>query len=500
MGRAADDVTRLAHSVLKPGFAGTTMPGWLGDAIDNGLRSVCYFGHNIETTEQTAALSEQLHRRGVRLIATDEEGGIVSRLGARTGSRHVGAAALGRADDLGLTRGVASLIGADLASVGIDVDLAPVADINSNPANPVIGVRSFGADPEHVARHVVAYADGLRSQGVLACAKHFPGHGDTAVDSHVGMPQVDADAVTLRRRELVPFARLAKEQVPIIMTGHILVPAIDPKRPATLSAAEVDLLRGELGFDGVVMSDALDMGAITDTVGLAQGCVDALLAGCDILGLGNPVLGRPDGLDRRIFDEAVSAIVDAVRTGDLPMARLMEASQRVEDLVALRSRREVREEVDPEVDLRAAAASLQSRGLHPGALAGLRPRILDVRRQRNVASGRLTSTVADRLLAEGASLEHAFERSMGLEGHATEVSSAVAQPLTEAPDVVIAGTPGIDDAEGEQLRRALGANPDAVVVCLGYVADDQAVPEARRILFTLGDSLPTADAVADFLL
>lgn len=500
MGRAADDVTRLAHSVLKPGFAGTTMPGWLGDAIDGGLRSVCYFGHNIDSVEQTAVLSRQLHERGMQLIATDEEGGIVSRLGARTGSRHVGAAALGQADDLDLTRGVASRIGADLASVGIDVDLAPVADINSNPANPVIGVRSFGADPEHVARHVVAYAEGLRSQGVLACAKHFPGHGDTAVDSHVGMPQVDADAITLRRRELVPFARLAKEQVPMIMTGHILVPAIDPKRPATLSAAEVDLLRGELGFEGVVASDALDMGAITGTVGLARGCVDALLAGCDLLGLGNPVLGRPDGLDRRIFDEAVSAIVEAVHSGDLPMARLVEASERVAGLVALRSSDAPREDVDPGVDLRAAAASLQTRGVRKGVLSGRSPRILDIRRQRNVASGRLTSAVTDRLLQDGATLTHAFERAATVEGHAGEVSSPVAQPLTEAPDVIVTGTPGIDAAEGEQLRQALAANPDAVVICMGYVADDRAVPEARSILFTLGDSLPTADAVADFLL
>lgn len=496
---AHDDLIRLAHGVLKPGFAGTRMPAWLAEAAEQGLTAVCYFGHNIATDEQTLALSAELHGAGIGLITTDEEGGIVSRLGTRNGSRHIGAAALGQADDLELTRLVAGRIGADLRSVGIDADLAPVADINSNPANPVIGVRSFGADPETVSRHAVAYAEGLAGQGVLACAKHFPGHGDTAVDSHVGVPRVEVSEEVLRGRELLPFAALVRAGVPMVMTGHMVVTALDGHRPATLSPRIIEILRDELEFEGVIASDALDMGAISDTVGLGRGCVEALRAGCDLLGLGNPVLGRTDGSDARIFEAACAAIVDAVRAGELPRARLAEAARRVAQL-AEAPRRSAREEIgDDLVDLRAALASLRSRGIDPGMFSGRTLHVLDVRRQRNVAGGVLTSRIAERLVAGGGTLARAFEVARGVEGHATDVSALVARPPVGRPDVVLTGTPGLDPAEEEQLHAALERNPDAVVICMGYVPDDKRLPEVRRVVFTLGDSLPTARAVERLL-
>ncbi len=494
-----DDVTRLALQVLKPGFAGTRTPPWLADAAGRGLTAVCYFGHNTVEPEQTAALSKELHSLGVGLITTDEEGGIVSRLGAHHGSRHVGAAALGRADDIDLTRSVARLIGADLREVGIDADLAPVADINSNPANPVIGVRSFGADPQTVSRHAVAYAEGLADQGVLACAKHFPGHGDTAVDSHVGLPRVDVTLEVLRRRELVPFAALVGAGVPMVMTGHLLVPALDPARPATLSPRIISLLRDDLGFDGVVATDALDMGAIGETVGLARGCVEALRAGCDLLGLGNPVLGRTDGSDERIFTTAHTAIVEAVRSGDLAHERLVEAAQRVARLAGHHPPPVPRPLDGDATDLRAAVASLRTRGIDVGMFKGRVLRVLDVRRRHNVAGGARSSRVGEWLVAGGGTAEHAFTVASGVEGHATEVAGVEeAAALGDPPDVVLTGTPGLDPAERAQLLAALDRNPDAVVICLGSVSDD-ALPGARRVIFTRGDSLPTARAVTDLL-
>ncbi len=187
-------VTRDALTVLQPGFTGTTPPDWLLRRLEEGLGGVGLFGRNVASAEQLAALTGRL--REVRpdvLVAIDEEGGDVTRLEARTGSSFPGNLALGAVDDPELTHTVARELGRRLAECGVTLNWAPSADVNSNPDNPVIGVRSFGADPGLVARHTVAYVRGLQSAGVAACVKHFPGHGDTAVDSHLALPRIDAD-------------------------------------------------------------------------------------------------------------------------------------------------------------------------------------------------------------------------------------------------------------------------------------------------------------------
>jgi beta-N-acetylhexosaminidase len=221
-----------------------------------------------------------------------------------------------------LTEEVARAIGTELAAVGIDLDLAPVVDVNSNPDNPVIGVRSFGADPALVARHTTAYVEGLRASGVGACVKHWPGHGDTAVDSHLDMPVVLASRDDLRRRELVPFAAAITAGVPAVMTSHVLVPALDPNLPATLSRPVVDFLRQDLAFDGLLVSDALDMKGASAGRGEPAAAVLALSAGVDLLCLGADK-------DEAMLDAVVAAIVDAVRSGDLDEDRLAQAADRV---------------------------------------------------------------------------------------------------------------------------------------------------------------------------
>jgi len=169
------------------------------------------------------------------LIAADEEGGDVTRLEARGGSSFPGNLALGAVDDVKLTRAVAAELGRRLAECGVNFNWAPSADVNSDPGNPIIGVRSFGAEPELVARNTAAYVEGLQSAGVAACVKHFPGHGDTAIDSHHAMPRIDVDARTLHERELVPFRAALAAGSKAVMSAHILVPALDPDLPGTLS-------------------------------------------------------------------------------------------------------------------------------------------------------------------------------------------------------------------------------------------------------------------------
>src|SRR3954453_6644299 len=194
-GSGQDTLARDSLTVLQPGFPGTTAPDWLLRRLGEGLASVGLFGRNIPSPDQLAALTAQLRaERDDVLVAIDEEGGDVTRLEVGTGSSFPGNNALGAVDDVALTEAVALELGRRLAACGVNLNWAPSADVNSNPANPVIGVRSFGADTDLVARHTAAYVTGLQSAGVAACTKHFPGHGDTAVDSHLALPRIDADA------------------------------------------------------------------------------------------------------------------------------------------------------------------------------------------------------------------------------------------------------------------------------------------------------------------
>ncbi|MGW0671105.1 glycoside hydrolase family 3 protein [Streptomyces sp. NPDC002746] len=325
-----DTVTRDALAVLQPGFTGTTAPDWLLRRIGEGLSSVGLFGRNVETPGQLAALTAQLRaERDDVLVAIDEEGGDVTRLEVRHGSSFPGNLALGSVDDTVLTRAVAQELGRRLADCGVNLNWAPSADVNSNPGNPVIGVRSFGADPHLVARHTAAYIEGLQAAGVAACTKHFPGHGDTAVDSHHALPRIDVDLETLHARELVPFRAAIAAGSKSVMSAHILLPALDPHRPATLSPQILTgLLREELGYDGLIVTDAVEMQAIASTYGIERGSVLAIAAGADALCVGGGL--DDDTTVLRLRD----ALVAAVRAGELPEERLADAAARVRALAS----------------------------------------------------------------------------------------------------------------------------------------------------------------------
>ncbi|MFI6451089.1 glycoside hydrolase family 3 protein [Streptosporangium amethystogenes] len=326
--RGDQGLRRLAAGTLLAAFQGTEAPEWVLRELENGLGGVTLFGFNVADAAQLSALTSRLRETSDPVISLDEEGGDVTRLAYHVGSPYPGNAALGAVDDVELTRRVYRSIGDDLARCGVNLDMAPSADVNTAEDNPVIGTRSFGAQAALVARHTVAAVHGLQSAGVAACVKHFPGHGATRQDSHLEVPLVDASAELLRERELVPFRAAIEAGTRSIMTAHVRVPAVTGGFPATLSpAALTGLLRGELGYDGVVVTDALDMRAVTDTYGLAGGSVLSLAAGADLLCLG-PIPTEDDV--RRILDEIVAAVLD----GRLPASRLEEAAERVSALRA----------------------------------------------------------------------------------------------------------------------------------------------------------------------
>ncbi len=325
MDTTANDaaVRTLARRVLMPGFIGTTLPDWVAEELRAGLGSLCIYGGNIHDNQQLAALMAQVREASPEaILALDEEGGDVTRLHYRDGSNQPGNAVLGRLDDPQLTRASARAIAREMRSFGFNLNLAQDADVNTNAKNPVIGVRSFGISPHKVAMHTAAFTVGLQGEMVAACAKHFPGHGDTSTDSHLALPVVAVDPFTLAERELAPFTAAIQTGIAAIMTSHIMVPALDPENPATFSSAILgDLLRGELGFEGVIVTDALDMAGASAETGIPVAAVRALRAGADLLCLGTD-------MTREDYELVIAAIIHAVHEGTLDIERLRDAAER----------------------------------------------------------------------------------------------------------------------------------------------------------------------------
>ncbi|GLW98609.1 glycoside hydrolase family 3 protein [Microtetraspora sp. NBRC 16547] len=325
MSASSSSLDRLAMTVLQPGFDGVTPPDWLRRALADGLGGAVLFARNIVDVPQTAALVAALREENPAVVvAADEEGGAVTRFEAGPGSSWPGNRALGVVDDVTRTEQVARAIGRLLAAADVTLNYAPVADVNANPANPVIGIRSFGPDPELVARHTAAWITGLQAEGVAACAKHFPGHGDTVTDSHLALPTVHASLEVLRERDLPPFRAAVEAGVQSMMCGHLLVPALDPDGPATLSRRILTgLLREELGFRGMLVTDAIEMRAVAALHPPGEVAVRALMAGADAICVG---VSSPGGESVYALRDA---IVAAVRDGRLPEERLAEAAARV---------------------------------------------------------------------------------------------------------------------------------------------------------------------------
>jgi beta-N-acetylhexosaminidase len=319
-----------------PGFVGTTLPHWLAERLRQGLGGVCLFGPNILSRAQLRELTGAIHAANpLAVIAIDEEGGDVTRLYYGTGSPYPGNAVLGRLDDLDHSASVARRVGWEVRQAGCTLTFGPDVDVNSNADNPVIGVRSFGTDPARVAAHSAAWVRGLQATGVAASPKHFPGHGDTAQDSHLALPVVDVAPALLHERELVPFVAAIKAGAKTVMTSHIMLPQVDPVNPATLSPLILQgLLRGELGFDGVIVSDALDMTGASGVLGIPGAAVAALAAGCDLLCIGTDNTAAQ-------LDAIEAAILAGIDDDRLPATRVADAAGRV-----LRLARETAAEAD----------------------------------------------------------------------------------------------------------------------------------------------------------
>lgn len=463
-----DDNERLALGVLWPGFLGTEPAEWLREHLRQGLAGVVYFGQNIG--DDVAALSATIRAENPRaLIGVDEEGGGVTRLEDATGSTLPGAAQLGALDDLAATRATGRELARRIRAVGADVVIGPVADVNTDPRNPVIGVRAFGADPGLVARHVVAEVEGIRAGGAATCVKHFPGHGDTHLDSHHALPVVEVDEAEMARVHLAPFRAAVDAGTDAVMTAHIVVPDWGPE-PATLNPRVLGMLR-EMGFDGVIVTDALDMAAIRESVGIGGGAVRALAAGADLLCIGNPTNPGPaagPAQDEQDFNAAFGAIVAALREGTLPRARVAEAAARVSRLAdrLATARNGSGGDPEPATDFGDVVdRALTVHGDLGGAAAGLA--VIDARRASTLAVDSAAAYVAEEL-ARGGWRTRLDASAADAGARAAAVADAVEAGRARALRTTLLVDRLDTDAGQRALRDELAAAvPDAVVVDVG---------------------------------
>jgi len=332
--------SRVAAHDLRHQIGGLFLVGIPGLVLDAATRQtlerlhiggVVLIRRNATSPEQIAALAGALHELPpAPLVAIDHEGGRVMRLDEPF-TRFPAAAVVGRSGDAALAFQIGQAMAEELASVGIDLNFAPVLDVNSNPANPIIGDRAFGSDAALVSTMGVAMLRGLLAGGVIPCAKHFPGHGHTDRDSHLELPTVRRSQAELERTELAPFRAAIAVGAPMLMTAHVVYPALDAERPATLSFAILTaLLRTELGFEGVTVSDDLEMRAISGDRDIGAAAVATLKAGADMLLICQELAK---------VERAACAIEEAVSEGVLQRAIITTAAERVQRLRNLRPSR-----------------------------------------------------------------------------------------------------------------------------------------------------------------
>ena len=476
---------RLADAVLIPPFGSRSVPPWMADALSRGLAGVTLYGMNIDSPEQLTMLTAMLRAAGAEpVIAIDEEGGDVTRIAHRRGSPYPGNAALGAIDDGGLTEAVYAALGADLADLGISLDLAPAVDVNTAADNPVIGTRSFGSDTALVARHAAAAVTGLQSAGVAACAKHFPGHGSTQLDSHQELATVDASLSLLAERDLPPFIAAIEAGVRAIMPGHLRVPELTGDLPASLSpAALTGLLRGDLGFTGVIVSDGLEMRAVADEYGIPEAAVRAVQAGTDLL-----CLGRDQ--DQHMYERVRAALIDAVRAGRMPGDRLEDAAARVtrlRDWTAAAAGRE--RNGGAEIGLAAARRAVRVDG-NPQPLH--RPLVVEVVPPANMAAGTVPWGLGSWVQAD--SLRR-FSTGTPSGGMASAISALLAEAAGRSLVIVVRDAHR-HPAAASITSAILAARPDAVVVEMGLPVWR---PPAGLYLATFGAARTSSRAAAEVL-
>lgn len=467
------DVLTLARGVVMAGVNGAN-----AETIEPYFGGYILFPEDGAAVPDVRALTDVLRSRAgdrAPIIAIDQEGGAVMRI--RRGLEPIPSMmALGAAGDVELARRAGEQIGFDLRRAGATLDCAPVLDLALEAENAVIGTRSFGADPLKVAALGAALAEGLRASGILPCFKHFPGHGSTAVDSHAALPVIDADAATLRARDLLPFAAVAPEAL-AVMSAHVVVRAFDPNRPATLVAPILGgVLRGELGFEGAVLTDCLEMNAVA-AQGSVNGAIAALAAGADLLIFSH---------DEELANAVPRAIAGAVDAGTLSLVRLRDAYSRVERLRALGSQ----------------PLPIDTYPPHEGLGREIARRAVTL--VRGLPHAEAIASIAISFGGNGTPLHHeapALEELVASLDPATDETDALLDAVARhgRRPLLLTRRAHRHPAQARAIATLIDRYPDALVVSLLEPFDLPLFDRVRHLMATCGDSAISSAGLADVI-
>lgn len=482
------EIRELAAGVVCVGFEGTAVSPELEATLrKTPLAGLILFARNVESLEQMRTLTDKI--RSILpnpIIAIDQEGGRVARL--RDGVEELPAMlAVAATGSTQLAERAGAQLGFDLRRAGANVDYAPVLDLMLMRMNTVIGSRAFGGEPQQVIRFGDALARGLRSQGMIPTFKHFPGHGSTEVDSHLDLPAIDLDEKTFRERDLVPFAKLLPG-AEALMTAHIIVRSLDPQHPATLSRRILtDLLREEIGFQGVCFTDCMQMDAIAKGVGTTEGAVQAVIAGADCVLISHST---------DLALESIDLIVKAVEEGRLSRERLEEAHARV---TALRAK------LSPPLPLDAKPP-------YPGVGREIGRRAVTVLRGNADAQPQQSIVVSFEGATfegvQGLHTEHASlaggtqvpELRIPLEPSSEQIDALLADLHTRAKrPIVLMRRAHVYSGQAEAVQAILNAFPDALLVSTREPFDAFMFGNARNVLCTYGDDRPSMEGLSDVL-
>ncbi len=493
------------------GFLGLEPPDYLLEWLASGrIGGVILFGRNVAGPAQLAALTEACHRAASSplLIGIDQEGGVVARLREDQGfTESPGAMALGAAGSPTLAEEVSAALGAELRALGINWNLAPVLDLTVDINNPSVGTRSPGADPHQVAALAAAQVRGLQRAGVAATAKHFPGIGRTPVDSHLALPIIEEPPDSLRERDFAPYRAAAQAGVASVMVGHVQFTAVDPRHPATLSPRVIqDLLRREIGFQGLVCTDCMEMRAVSNHYGPGESAVLAALAGADAILFSHSFFETEEP-----HREAYEALLGAARSGRLPLAHIDAAVGRIRQV---KERFAITEPPAPEQVRQPERLALMERAARAGTIllraepeafplpptAGARAALVEFASYRDseaMDQGGST-TLAALLRRQAPQVETASLKAMA----PSPGSLARARELAAGADVLIlaARNAHLNDAELAVARELLALGRRAILLCLKNPYDAELLPGAGTVLCTCGDSMPSLRAAVDALL
>ena len=487
--------------MLVVGFHGHEPPQHVLDWLREGrIGGVILFARNIDTPPQVAELTEALHDAAKHpiLVAIDQEGGVVARL--REGfTESPGAMALGAADDPRLTEEVSAVLAAEMRALGINWNLAPAIDLTHDIRNPSVGVRSLGSDPLHVRRHALAQVQGFQGAGVAATAKHFPGKANTPVDPHVMLPVIEGPLDDMWDTDLVPFRAVCDAGVAAVMITHVQFKALEPVYPSTLSPAIIrGLLRRDMGYRGLAVTDCMEMNAVTDAYGPGESAVQAARAGANLILFSHT---------REHQEAAYDALLEAARTGRLPLEQVDYSVARINEVKerfasgGMPPLTVIRQPSHLETVERAARAGT--------VLLRDKPSLLPLIPEARVAVIEFASSLEKECVEQGketAFVKHLRDRKLIPEAVAMDPSTPTegqldhARRLTEDADTLVLATRNthLYPAQLEAAQALLAALKPCILVCLRNPYD-AGVLDAGTVLLTLGDAAPSLEAAAEAL-